>query len=132
MARPCQNDVTKEWWDGKIGTWFFIETIPAKRSYKHCMAGTLESKPVKVNKLVFTQKCIDDPLPTIEAKWPTWAPKRIRIQQDNATPHPKPGTSPGITVKLEEMRTRGWDVAFVCQPPNSSGLNTEDLAFCGI
>jgi len=27
------------------------------------------------------------------------------------------------------MRTRGWDVAFKCQPPNSPDLNTEDLAF---
>ena len=82
MARPRQNVVTKEWWDGKIGTWFFVEKIPAKRSSKHRPAGTLESKPVKVNKTVFTQKCIDDLIPAIEAKWPTWSPKRVRIQQD--------------------------------------------------
>ena len=29
MARPRQNPLTKEWWDGKIGTWFFIEKIAA-------------------------------------------------------------------------------------------------------
>ena len=58
-----------------------------------------------------------------------WSPKRIRIQQDNATPHLKPGTSQALNIKLEEMRTLGWDVAFVCQPPNSPDLNTEDLAF---
>ena len=129
MARPRQNPLTKEWWDGKIGTWFFIEKIAAQRSSKHRPKGTMESKPVKVNKLVFTQKCLDDLLPAIEAKWPTWAPKRIRIQQDNATPHPKPGTSIPLDVKLQDMTTRGWDVAFVCQPPNSPDLNTEDLAF---
>jgi len=129
MARPRQNPVTKEWWDGKIGTWFFVEKIAAKRSSKHRPAGTLESKPVKVNKLVFTQKCLDDLLPAIIEKWPTWSPKRIRIQQDNATPHPKPGTSEPLNIRLEEMRNLGWDVAFVCQPPNSPDLNTEDLAF---
>lgn len=75
MACPRQNPVTKEWWDGKIGTWFFIKKIPAKRSSKHRPAGTLESKPVKVNKLVFTQKCLEDLLPPIIEKWPTWSPK---------------------------------------------------------
>jgi len=71
MTRPCKNPLTKEWWDRKIGTWFFIEKITAKRSFKHRPAGTLELKPVKVNKLAFTQKCLDDLLPEIEAKWPT-------------------------------------------------------------
>ena len=88
----------------------------------------MESKLVKVNKLVFIQKCLNDLLPAIEAKWPTWAPKRIHIQQDNATPHLKPGTSIALNVKLQDMARRGWDVAFVCQPPNSPDLNTEDLA----
>ena len=44
-------------------------------------------------------------------------------------PHPKPGTSEALNIRLEQMRTLGWDVAFVCQPPNSPDLNTEDLAF---
>ena len=125
MARPCQNPLTKEWWDGNIGTWFFVEKIVAKRSSKHRPKGTMESKPVKVDKLLFIQKCIDDLLPAIKAKWPTWAPKCIRIQQDNATPHPKPGMSAALNVKLQDMATRGWDMAFVCQPLNSPDLNMD-------
>jgi hypothetical protein len=31
-ARPRQNPVTGVWWDGKIGTWFFYDTVPAKQS----------------------------------------------------------------------------------------------------
>jgi len=101
MTRPRQNAVTKEWWDGNISTWFFIEKVPAKQLSKHRPAGTLESKPVKMNKQLFTQKCIEDLLPAIVERWLIWAPKRIRIQQDNAPPHPKSDTSESLNVKLE-------------------------------
>ncbi len=29
---PCPNPVTGVWWDRKIGTWFFVEQIPAVMS----------------------------------------------------------------------------------------------------
>ena len=30
MAHPRQDPVTGVWWNGKIGTWFFVEQVPAK------------------------------------------------------------------------------------------------------
>jgi len=54
----------------------------------------METKPVKVKKKVFVAKVIDVLLPVIENKWPAWCPKVIKIQQDNAPPHLKPGTYP--------------------------------------
>ena len=68
-------------------------------------------------------------LPAIEAKWPQFTRKLVRIQQDNATPHPRPGSDERINVRLAEMRFRGWDIKFVTQPPNSPDCNTLDLAF---
>lgn len=129
MAHPRQNPEPGEWWDGKIGTWFFTTKVRAKRSSRNRAAGTLETKTVKVNREVFVQKCIDDLLPAIEEKWPAWCPKRVRIQQDNATPHPPPGTNAKINAVLAAMATRGWDIQFVAQPHNSPDCNTEDLAF---
>ncbi len=39
MARPRQDPVTGVWWNGKIGTWFFVEQGPAKRTLKNRAAG---------------------------------------------------------------------------------------------
>lgn len=82
-----------------------------------------------VNRDVTVAMYLDNLLPAIEAKWPAWCPKKIRIQQDNAKPHPKPGADEKINLRLSEMATRGFDVAFVNQPPNSPDTNTFDLAF---
>ena len=68
-------------------------------------------------------------LPTVEEKWPAWCPKVIRLQQDNATPHPPPGKDDMLNHRIAEMASRGWDVQFVCQPPNSPDCNVKDLAF---
>ncbi len=35
VACPCPNPVTGVWWDGKIGTWFFVEQVPAVRSSRN-------------------------------------------------------------------------------------------------
>ena len=130
MAQPRKNpDNPGEWWDGKIGTWFFVKQVAAQRSSRNRPAGTLEWKTVKVTHKTFCEKRIDCFLPALELKWPAWSPKRVRIQQDNATPHPKPGKDADINAKLEDMATRGWEVVFVCQPPNSPDCNVEDLAF---
>ena len=50
MARPHQDPVTGVWWNGngKIGTWFFVEQVPAKRTSKNQAARTLETKSVSV------------------------------------------------------------------------------------
>ena len=35
VARPCPNSVTGDWWDGKVGTWFFVEQVPVVRSLRN-------------------------------------------------------------------------------------------------
>jgi hypothetical protein len=35
MAHPHQDPVTGVWWDGKLGTWFFVKQVSAKRSSKN-------------------------------------------------------------------------------------------------
>ena len=130
IARPRKNVVTGEWWDGKIGTWFFVKQVPAERRSRYRPAGTLEPKNVSVNKNTFAAMLVDNVIPAIEAKWPTWWPKRVRIQQDNAPCHPAPGKHPLLNAKMEEqMVGRGWDMNFECQPANSPDLNVLDLAF---
>ena len=127
--RPRQNPATGEWWDGKVGTWFFVDYVAAQRSSRNRPAGTIEAKPYGVKRPQFVQKCIVYMLPAIEEKWPAWCPKVIRLQQDNAPPHPRPGTNEQLNIKLAEMATRGWDIQFVMQPPNSPDCNIMDLGF---
>ena len=97
-ARPRKNPVNGEWWDGKVGTWFFVEKVAAARTSKNRPAGTLETKTVKVTKEVTVDMILTNLLPAIEAKWPQFTRKLVRIQQDNATPHPRPGSDERINV----------------------------------
>ena len=128
-AHPRKNPTTGEWWDGKIGTWSFVNYVPAKRSSKRRARGTIEAKCVKIGRKVFVDMCLKELLPAVEEKWPAWCPKVIRLQQDNATPHPPPGKDDMLNHRIAEMASRGWDVQFVCQPPNSPDCNVKDLAF---
>jgi hypothetical protein len=50
MARPRQDPVTGVWWNGKIGTWFFVRQEPAKRRSKNRAAGTMETKSFSVGR----------------------------------------------------------------------------------
>ena len=129
VARPREIAATGEWWDGKIGMWFFITEYTAQRRSRNRLAGTKETKTVKVNREVTVNMIIENLLPAIEEKWPSGSTKRVRIQHDNATPHPPPGTNAAINAKLAEMATRGWDIQFITQPPNLPDCNTLDLAF---
>ena len=62
-------------------------------------------------------------LPAIVEKWPVWAEKKVRIQQDNAQARPitkKLGHC--ITTKLAAINATGWDITFKVpqmQPPDS-------------
>ena len=78
MARLRQNPKTKEWWDGKHGTWFFTHCIAAHSSSKNCPAGTLE-KPINMSRKTFVDKSTNELMPTIEIEWPLWSPKNISI-----------------------------------------------------
>lgn len=129
MARPREIGNDGQWWDGKIGTWFFTEDQIAKRTTKNRAAGTIMTKTKKVDRVATVEMLVTHLLPAIELKWPPGSAKNVRIQQDNATPHPKPGTDEKLNAMLVEMATRGWDIQFVTQPPNSPDTNTLDLAF---
>jgi hypothetical protein len=130
MARPQKNPETGEWWDGKIGTWFFVRQEPAQRSLKNRPAGTLEMKSYKVNRKETITMYLNNLLPAIVEKWPTWETKKIRIQLDNAKPHPTPGKlCSKITDRLGEYSALGFDINFTMQPANSPDMNTLDLAF---
>ena len=89
VARPRQNPVDGVWWDGKIGTWFFAEKKPADRTSKNCVRGTLETKPVNVNRENRVKMYINNLLLALMEKWPAWEPKVVKIQLDNAPAHPQ-------------------------------------------
>ncbi|KAF0756888.1 hypothetical protein AaE_004452 [Aphanomyces astaci] len=52
VARPRFVEDTVTWWDGKIGTWPFVETVLAQRSSNNRAAGSPETKPITVTKYV--------------------------------------------------------------------------------
>ena len=129
---PQKKPVNGEWWDGKVGTYFVVEKVAAAHSSKSHPAGTLEAKMVKVAKEVTVDMILTNLLPAIEdKKWPQFARKLVRIQQDNATPHPRPGSDERIDVPLADMTIHGWGIKYVTQPPNSLDCNTLDLVFWG-
>ena len=53
VAKPRYDPHRKAMWDGKIGMWPIAELVPAKRTSKNRERGTLEWKPVSVNKDVY-------------------------------------------------------------------------------
>ena len=128
VARPRQL-ANGQWWDGKIGTWFFTRDYTTKRTTTNRAAGIILKLTQKVNREVTVKMILDNLLPAIKEKWPQQCGKKVRIQQDNATPHPPPGTNAEINALLAEMATSGWDIQFVKQSPNSPDCNTLDLAF---
>ena len=76
------------WWDGKIGIWPFTEQVAAKRSSVNRDTGTLETKPINVNRTVYKDFLLNKVVPAIWNLWPGGAPQYpIYIQQDNAPAH---------------------------------------------
>ena len=120
-------------WDSKIGTWFYIEQVAAQRNSKNCKKGTLEWKSFKVGRKESIEMYVTKLLPAIVEKWPAWAEKKVRIQQDNVLDHLKTiKLDYRIYTKLAQINATGWDMAFdthQIQPPNSPDCNTLDLAY---
>ncbi len=50
IARPRKNPDTGRWWDGKIGTWFYVEQVAAHCTSKNRAKGTLVWKSFKVGR----------------------------------------------------------------------------------
>jgi hypothetical protein len=68
----------------------------------------------------------------VVAEWPSWAPKIVDLQQDNATPHIKPDDPAFMAVvafyALVETVDGPSVSTFSFQPPNSPDFNILDLA----
>ena len=125
VARPRWDYERNEWFDGKIGTWHFTEEVPAVRCSRNRPAGTMETKPVNVDRSVYKAMLLDKVIPAIKSKWPTHESKCVKIQQDNARPH----ISPSDAEIMNACTQDGWKMQLVCQPPNSPDLNVLDLGF---
>ncbi len=90
----------------------------------------METKSFSIGQKETEDVILDNLLPAILSKWPVWEPRRIRIQLDNAPPHPKPGNlKKRIADRLAEYSTEGWDIGFALQPANLPDLNTLGLGF---
>ena len=50
VARPRVEPATGETFDGKIGIWLFSKVVAAQLSSKNRKKGTLEAKPIDVNR----------------------------------------------------------------------------------
>ena len=67
------------------------QTGTRKRTSKNQAAGTMETKSFSVGWKETEDMILDNLLPAILSKWPAWKQRKIRIQLENAPPHPKPG-----------------------------------------
>ncbi len=56
--------------DRKLGLWLFVEEVPAKRSPENGPKGTLELKPVNVDRYQYKRMLLENVIPTITRKWP--------------------------------------------------------------
>ena len=114
------------WWDGKIGIWPFTEQVAAKRPSVSRGKGTLETKPINVNRIVYKDFMFHKVLPMIRTVWPGGPPQYpIYIQQDNAPAHIAANDPDFLNVASLE----GFNFMIRNQPPNSPDFNVLDLGF---
>ncbi|XP_042043627.1 uncharacterized protein LOC121789191 [Salvia splendens] len=120
VSRPLIGSDGEIIFDGKIGLFSFTEEVPAKRSSKNRPKGTIKTKHIQsINKEVTTACLLNQIIPTIKAKWPANASKKIFIQQDNAKPNLRAADQ-----QFESLAsTDGFEFHLISQPPNSEKLN---------
>lgn len=114
--------------DGKIGIWLFAREEAAQRTSKNRAAGTLELKPVPVDRDAYREMLIDNVIPAKEkVSW--MRTTELVIQQDGAGAHVA-DNDPAIVAACAQG---GWSITMQKQPPNSPDLNILDLGFfCSI
>ncbi|XP_057809009.1 uncharacterized protein LOC131023483 [Salvia miltiorrhiza] len=126
VGRPLFNEDGSVLFDGKIGIFPFTEMVPAKRTSKNRLAGTMEEKQIQsITKEVMKACYISKLIPAIWDKWPQFASKTIYIQQDNARPHIK-DNDPDWRAAATANR---FDIKIIHQPPNSPDTNINDLGW---
>ncbi|GMF50356.1 unnamed protein product [Phytophthora fragariaefolia] len=110
--------------DGKLGTWPFVVHTLAERTSVNRPVGTPLVKAVTATQENYRAMLIDKRLPAILSKRPGGGRgTRIRIQQDNASPHIDPKDSAFCAA----VSALDLNVALKFQPPNSPDLNCLDL-----
>ena len=126
VARPCYDYTSKHWFEGKLGIWPFVKRARVKRNSKNPKAGTIVDTPVSVTAPVYKAMIVENLLTAIKAKWPRSTTQRLKIQEDNASPH---STTNALTIGQEALLKHSLHVEVVKQPPRSPTFNALD---CGI
>jgi hypothetical protein len=88
-ARPRWDAGRNQLFHGKVGMWPIARQVPAQRSSRHRVAGTLEWKSYSMTKETYMALIFEQLVPAILQNWPR-ANRHVLIQQDNATPHITP------------------------------------------
>lgn len=126
VAKPRYNDDGEVTFNGKIGTWAFVEETEAVRKSQNTAKGTKELKSVKVTRNVYRHYLINKVIPAIQDKCPDEDEgATIFIQQDNAKPH----VLPNDVSFREAVEHTDLDIRLVQQKPNSPDFNVLDLCF---
>ncbi|RQM30481.1 hypothetical protein B5M09_012878 [Aphanomyces astaci] len=108
VARPRIDGDRSVVFNGKIGMWRFVRL--ASHNSGNRSAGTMATKLVNVDTVVYRDFVINKVVPAIKASFPS-ATNRVLLQHDNATPHG------GITdAVLESVSTDGWTFKMRKQP----------------
>ena len=124
VAKPRYSDDGEVIFDGKIGTWAFVEEKAAVRTSQNRIRGTKELKNVKVTRNVMRDYLCNKVIPAIQDKWPDEDIGRtIYIHQDNAKPH----VLPNDVGFQEAVAQTDLDIRLLQQPPNSPDMNVLDL-----
>ncbi|KAE8780254.1 hypothetical protein D1007_46649 [Hordeum vulgare] len=126
VAKTRYNDDGEVRFNGKIGTWAFVEETEAVRTSQNRARGTKELKSVKVTRNVSRDYLINKFIPAIQDKWPHEDEgAKIFIQQDNVKPH----VLPNDVYFREAVEQTDLDIQLVQQPPNNPDFNVLDLCF---
>jgi hypothetical protein len=116
------------YFDGKIGIFPFIYMVPAQRTSKNRVKGTLEVKTQSVDSQAYLQMMTKNGglLDAIREKMYWLKEKEIIVQQDNAPAH----VGKNNMILLNEAGQQyGFNIKIQNQSPQSPDLNKLDLAF---
>lgn len=88
VARPRFDKAGNVLFDGNIGFWGFTEEAEAQHSSKNRPRGTIEMKPVNMDRVEYRDMLMENVFPAIKAKCPSRR-KPVDVQQDGAPAHVK-------------------------------------------
>lgn len=123
VAHPQYDYNRKSYFNEKIGFWPFIHMVPAQRSSQNRPAGTLEMKPLTMNREIYRSFLTKNVYPTIRSKLPVTHKGNFDFQQNNERPH--------VNVNDPEVSSRGleedWNINLTFQSAKSPDNDVLDL-----